>query len=332
MKGAHRHADEPEQQQGRVPAAGRVRAVAHDLRTGHPRDQRHRVALAAAAAAHVAGRGAFHAADVDQRRAVGQAGDAAGARFPARPVHLEVQRREPRQQTEHAAHGAQVAAPHPLATPVQQTHQHGRHGGAAQHQQGGLGVLVHAHELAVDGGDDKGHGGPAAPAHPARDAAPASVAAHRFAQRTLGAEHPAPDAAQQDHAQQHEGPPDAPEQELREQAQVVQDACGVVGQRQKRRQHHQHRVGQHDGPLHAADQAAMAAHGVAQGRQRTRRAARHEVQGHGGCERRGRGGANHTIRCARVWHGLPYRPTGTGTGRAGWPARNRPATPIQNPA
>src|SRR3546814_17443021 len=55
-------------------------------------------------------------------------------------------------------------------------------------------ILVHADQLAVDGGQRKGHERPAAPAHPFRDGTALAVFAGPFGQHALGAQPAAPRA------------------------------------------------------------------------------------------------------------------------------------------
>ena len=157
------------------------------------------------------------------------------------------------------------------------------------------GIFIDADELAVDRGQHEGDQGPAAPAQPARDGAAAAVAAGELGQRAFRAEHAAPDAAHQHDGEDHEGPPDAPEQVLREQHQALVPRRGgrrlvlrrhrlarsavqasgsmkrggaeVAGEqprfrmrvRQEGRQRDQHRVENHDDPLDGEDGAAMRA-------------------------------------------------------------------------
>jgi len=224
----------------------------------------HRAALPAATAAGMALAGPLQAADIQQRRAVGQrqAGRVVG--FPALLIHREMHRRQAGEQGEDAADRAQVPTPHALAAHEQQADDHRAEGRAAENQQGRLGVVIHADQLAIEGGQAKAQRRPAAPAQPARNTEAAPVLAGPFAQGTFRAEHAAPQAPEQHHRQQHERPPEAPEDELREQRQVVHQARLAVRQRQQRRQHQQHGVDQHHRPLHGTDQAPMAAHAIAQ--------------------------------------------------------------------
>jgi hypothetical protein len=150
-------------------------------------------------------------------------------RVPGGAVDAEMHRRDARQQAEDAGDRAQVAAPDALALAIHPADADGGDGGTAEDQQRRLRVVIDADQLAIDRGEDEGHHRPAAPAHPFRDRAAAPVAAGEFGQRAFRAEHAAPDAAHEHDREDHEGPPDAPEQVLREQHQAVLPAGDVGG-------------------------------------------------------------------------------------------------------
>jgi len=126
-----------------------------------------------------------------------------------------------------------------------------------------LRVLINADQLAINRGANKGHKRPATPAQPARNRPPQTMAAGQLGQHAFRAKNAAPDAPQQHGAQHDERPPDTPKQKLREQPQIVQNMRILC------RQGHEHRVNQeaevkhHHRPLHAQDDALMAAHGLA---------------------------------------------------------------------
>ncbi len=61
------------------------------------------------------------------------------------------------------------------------------------------------------------------------------MAAGEFRQRAFGAEQPAPGPAEHHHAQENEGPPHAPEHELRQQRDVRPEVRRAVRQRQRER-------------------------------------------------------------------------------------------------
>ena len=173
-------------------------------------------------------------------------------------------RRQAGEQGEHAADRAQVTAPDTFAAAVEKAHQHRRQGRAAENQQGRLGVVVDADQLAINSGEDKRQGRPAAPANPARGAAAQPAPADPFAQRAFGAQHPAPESAEQHDGQQHERPPEAPENKLGEQRQVVEHARLAGRQGQQRRQHQQQAIEGHHRPLHATNQPPVTTQGIAQ--------------------------------------------------------------------
>ncbi|MNE29366.1 hypothetical protein D3C80_1228420 [compost metagenome] len=177
--------------------------------------------------------GALQATDVQQRCAVGGWQARCGVFFPALFIDLKVYRGEAREQGKDAADRAQVAAPDPLAAGEQQPDDDGSDGRTAKNQQRRLGVIIDADQLAIDGGQDERQGWPATPAHPAWHAHAPAILAGPFAQRAFRAQHTAPEPAEQYDRQQHERPPEAPEQELGEQGQVVQHPRLAVGQRQQ---------------------------------------------------------------------------------------------------
>ncbi|MCY1443598.1 hypothetical protein D9M71_600240 [compost metagenome] len=172
--------------------------------------------------------------------------------------------REAGEQGKDTADRAQVAAPDPLAAGEQQTDGDRRQCRAAENQQCRLGVVVDTDQLAVEGGQAERQGWPATPAHPAWHAHAPAILAGPFAQRAFRAQHTAPEPAEQYDRQQHERPPEAPEQELGEQGQVVQHPRLASGQRQQCRYYQQHGVEQHHRPLQGANYPGMAAHAVTQ--------------------------------------------------------------------
>ena len=223
------HADDTKEQRERVARAGRC-LVGQDFLRGRAQAKRHGVVLTRAAPAGVAGRCALHVADIDERCAVD--GVVSGAALlqrllPACFVHAEMHWCNARQQTKHAIGRAQVAAPHAAAAPIHPANGHRCHAGSAQHQQGGLWVLVHADQLAVHRGAHKGHEGPSSPAQPTSNGAAQAMAAGKFGECAFRAKHAAPYAPEQQGADHNAWPPHAPEQELRKQPQVGEDA-GVL--------------------------------------------------------------------------------------------------------
>jgi hypothetical protein len=283
--------------------ASLVRGVlaSEDFGVGRARRQLDGVAVAAAAAAGVALRGAGHVLDVEQRRAV-DGGAAPGLAVPGGAVDAEVHRRDAREQGEDAGDRAEVAAPDALALAVEPADGDGGDRRAAEDEQRRLRVFVDADELAVERGEDEGEEGPAAPAQPFRDGVAAAVARGELGQRALRAEHAAPDAAHEHDGEDDEGPPDAPEEILGEQHQALvplRRVGGLVLRRQRRAvggagfavheggraevageqprlrvrmrqeggQHDEEGVEENDRPLHAEDQAAVRRHPVAEARQ-----------------------------------------------------------------
>src|SRR3972149_4660052 len=91
-------------------------------------------------------------------------------------------------------------------------------------------VLVDADELAVDRDADEGAERNPAPAHPARDGSVPPEPRGPPGQRPLRAEEAAPGAAEDDHREDDEGPPEGPEDELRE-AEEDREGRGVLGRR-----------------------------------------------------------------------------------------------------
>ena len=88
--------------------------------------------------------------------------------------------------------------------------------------------------------------------HPARRREPATALADDLGERPFRTQDAAPCAPDENHAQQDEGPPDAPERELREQRHVRPDMRGAAGQRQDRRHDDQHDIDLDDCPLDAS--------------------------------------------------------------------------------
>ncbi len=84
-----------------------------------------------------------------------------------------------------------------------------------------------------------------------------AVPAHSLRQRAFRAEHAAPETADKHHAQEHERPPDTPENELGEKREIGPDMGCALGRRQKCRNDNQKRVGGGDTPLHGQDRSLM---------------------------------------------------------------------------
>ncbi|CPI68111.1 Uncharacterised protein [Bordetella pertussis] len=256
QEGPHRHAHQPETDQRGLPAV----AVGdlHDLGFGRARRQGNRPAIAATAATDMAVARALHVAQRHQRRAIDRL-DANDRMAPFFLVHLEMPGRQLGQQVEHAIDRTQVLAPDALAAAIAPADDHRRHGRAAQHRQRRQRVLIDTDQLAVDRRQGKGHERPAAPAHPARNGAALAALAGPLGEHALGTEPAAPGAPQQRHGNQDERPPHAPERELRQHGQIVEDRRGVVRQGQEHRHDQQERIRSDDAPLQLAQQRGMVA-------------------------------------------------------------------------
>ena len=115
-------------------AKGEIRLVvphvaglaAHDLAAGPAQSQGDGIAVAAAAPAGVALRGACQGVDVEQRRAI-HGSNVGRLQIPSRAVHLEMHRCQAREQRENAGDRAQVAAPHTFAPAIDDAHGNGCH-------------------------------------------------------------------------------------------------------------------------------------------------------------------------------------------------------------
>jgi len=197
---------------------------------------------------------------------------------PGGAVDLVVERGDLGQHGEDAGSRAQVAAPDALLAAVEQAEADGGDGRAAEHQQGRLRVFVDPDQLPVDAGDADGAEGPAGPLEPAGQRLAAPVLADPFGDGAFRAEDAAPDAAERYRGDHDAGPPDAPEDELREQAQVVPDVRVFRRQRHERRDDDERRVNDDDRPLDGHDQAAVAAQKKADSLQSTAAALRLEMQ------------------------------------------------------
>ena len=157
-------------------------------------------------------------------------------RRQARMVYPEVRGAEAREDPEEQAHRAQVAAPDPAPPRVDQRDGHGQRCGPAEDQELGPRILVDADELTVDRDADERDERDPAPAHPARDGAVPAEARGPCRQRPLRAEEAAPGAAEEDHREDDEGPPEVPEDELRE-AHEVGEGRDVSGRRRQQWRH-----------------------------------------------------------------------------------------------
>src|ERR1019366_10667177 len=131
---------------------------------------------------------------------------------------------------------------------------------AAENEQRRFGILVDAYHLPVDRGQGKSREGPAFPSDPAGDRMAPAEPAYRLGQCALRTKEPAPSAAKQHHAEEDEWPPDAPEGELREECEIVEDMGEPSRQRQECRNGEQHEIHEDDDPLSALDHASMPPH------------------------------------------------------------------------
>ena len=267
VKRADGHAQQAKHNQRGLPAVGFFGGHPQHFVGGRAGLQLDGVAVIATAAAHMTAAAALHMAQGLQRGAVDRTVRAVGRGGPAGFVHPVGHRRQFGQQGKHAIHRAQMPAPGALALGVHPAHRHGGDGGAAQHQQRRLRVLIDADHLAIHRGQHKGDKRPAAPAHPARNRPAQAFLRRPFGQCAFRAQHATPDAAKQHHRQQHKRPPDSPEHKLGEDGQVVQHARAVVRQRQQRRNHQQGGVHQHHRPLQPTQQRGVVAQPAAHRRQ-----------------------------------------------------------------
>ena len=250
----------------------RVRLVARhmdDVMVGRAQRQPHRAATKArAVGAHVAVAVRCHGADRHQRRAAHRRERLSRRQaigIPSHGVDFEMQWRKLRQDAEHAVDRAEEAAPDPLVLATHQARRDGRDGGAAEDQQHRGGILVDADHLAVDRRESEGDEWPAAPAHPARNGALQAVAACRLGECSLRAHEAAPGAAHEHHGDEHEGPPDSPEHELRKQRHVVPDMIGALGQGQQDGHDDEHHIDRDQRPLQPRDETAVPQQEVAHG-------------------------------------------------------------------
>ncbi len=226
-----------------------------------------RATLAATTTTGVALAIALHAADVDQRGAVGRGQLRSLVGLPQLLVDFVVHRRQPGEQAEHAAHRAQVPAPDALTTAIEEANDHRGHRRAAKDQRGSAAIVINADQLAVDGGQHEGDGRPTAPANPLRGALVQPAPAGPFTERAFRAEHPAPEPAEEHHRQQHERPPQAPEQELGEHRDVVQHPRFGGRQRKHCWQQQQDQIEADYQPLDQADGGAVLTQQVADAHQ-----------------------------------------------------------------
>ena len=260
LEGGGRHAEHAVDQRQRLRGTGRGGEVEN---FGERRAQAvaDRIVLAGAAAAGVAVGGAGHAADVDQRRAVDRriAVIMAVVAIPGGAVDLVVEGRELGENGENPRGRTQVAAPDALLPAKKQADGQRGNARSAKDQQGRLRVFIDADQLPIDGGADEGDERPAHPFQPGRRRPAQAVPAAPFGERAFRTEQAAPDAAHRHRGDHHAGPPDAPEAELREQAQVVPDVRAGGRQRHENGNDDQRRINDDDTPLHGQDGALMAA-------------------------------------------------------------------------
>ncbi len=124
--------------------------------------------------------------------------------------------------------GHRYFAPDALTAPVAPAHHHRRRRRAAQHRQHRQRILVHADQLTIDGRQGEGHEGQPPQRIQRGMAGPLPAFAGPFRQHAFRAQQAAPGATHDRHGYQHEGPPYAPEGELRHHRQVVEHPGRVV--------------------------------------------------------------------------------------------------------
>src|SRR5262249_42840700 len=96
---------------------------------------------------------------------------------PGLLIDAEMQRRKLGEQSEHAVDRAKIAAPDALVASVAQADEDRRAGRSSQHDQNRLGILIDAYHLPIDREAREGDERPPAPGEPARQRAPAAIAA-----------------------------------------------------------------------------------------------------------------------------------------------------------
>lgn len=186
----------------------------------------------AAAATHMAITAALHRADGDQGRAIDRLLFFMSGLLrlhPGRMIDMKMDRREFRQKPENAIDRAHIAAPNALILSIKVANDEGSEGRAAKDQQNRFWVLVDAGHLAIDRGADEGEEGPTFPGEPTGDGQASPKMADGFGQRAFGTKYSAPGAPDEDHAEKHEGPPNAPEGKLRKNRQIVPNMRGPLG-------------------------------------------------------------------------------------------------------
>ncbi len=229
---------------------------------GRTRGQLHGATVIAAATAGMAGRSALHVANIDQRRTVHPRRTLC-ALHPYFFINAKMYRGNFCKQRKHTVGRVQITAPDAFAPAIDKPDRDGGHARSTQHQQRGLRILVDTDQLAIHRGADKGREWPATPAHPARNGTPQAMVTGELRQRAFRTENAAPDASEQHHADHHERPPDAPEEELRKQAQIVVNVGIFRRQRHERRNDQQHQIKEDNDPLDRQNRAAVALHGGA---------------------------------------------------------------------